>query len=157
MSFSPFLFQLYLQCLSQLQLSLQPQPSWPLSGHASGSTPLTLGPTNSTPRIHHHLLPVSCLGQGSQFQELLQLVPCQAGRVWAGSEAWEYPRDGRGSQHLAMLPIGTLFFHPRDASLWLSGCSFQTTGYPLAAAKSLKAGCQAASIFVHFGKYSRIP
>lgn len=94
------------------------QPSWPLSGHSPGLTPLTLGPTNSTPRIHHHLLLVSCLGQGSRFQELLQLVPCQAGRVWAGSEAWEYPRDGRGSA-LGNVAYWTPLLPP-------AGCFFMT-------------------------------
>ena len=73
-----------------------------------------------------------------------------------GSEAWEYPTDGRGSAR-GNVSTGLLFFHPQDASLRLSGCSFQKACYTLAAAKSLKAGCQAAGVFLHFGKYSRIP
>lgn len=48
-------------------------------------------------------------------------------------------------------------FHPWDASLWAPGFSFQRAGYPLRAAQSSTAACQAADVFLHFGKYSRIP
>lgn len=114
MLFSPFLSRLYLQHLSQLQLSppISALLTFPWS-HTWSCSPYPhtnyLYPSDSSSS------PPSVLpGPG-----LLQLVPGQAGRVWVGSDAWQYATDDRGSstwQRVCCSPL-----------LPPTGCFFMTT------------------------------
>lgn len=131
----------------------QSRPCWHLPGHTPGPG----SPYPSANTLDVLSSPPSVLSKpGSLVPGLSQLVPCQAGRVSSGSEAWSTPQMAWG-QHMAACPLDLSLSTPQVAALWLSGRSFQKAGYPLAAAKSSKAGCQAAGVLLHFGKYSRIP
>lgn len=82
---------------------------------------------NSTPWMHHPL-PPSVLPRPGLTAPSPPPVPCQAGRLWEGSKAWEYPTGGRGSAH-GSVAAGLLSVHPQDAPLQLQGWSFLKAGY----------------------------